>query len=46
MGQGFAFEYIPNEVNHQLYLELYKKYRAIGLFTENTPNPLKGAEPL
>ncbi|MDR0865489.1 MAG: ribulokinase [Candidatus Symbiothrix sp.] len=36
MGQGFAFEYIPNEENHSLYLELYKKYQAIGKFTETT----------
>ncbi|GHT84576.1 ribulokinase [Bacteroidia bacterium] len=35
MGQGFAFEYVPNAENHQLYLELYKKYQAIGKFTEN-----------
>jgi L-ribulokinase len=34
MGQGFAFEYVPNKENHQLYLELYKKYQAIGKFTE------------
>jgi L-ribulokinase len=34
MGQGFAFEYIPNAENHQLYLELYKKYQSIGKFTE------------
>ncbi|MDR3340961.1 MAG: ribulokinase [Candidatus Symbiothrix sp.] len=34
MGHGFAYEYIPNEENHQLYLELYKKYQAIGRFTE------------
>jgi L-ribulokinase len=36
MGQGFAFEYIPNEENHSLYLELYKKYQALGKFTETT----------
>ncbi|MDR0833167.1 MAG: ribulokinase [Candidatus Symbiothrix sp.] len=35
MGQGFAFEYIPNKENHQLYLNLYKKYQVIGKFTEN-----------
>jgi L-ribulokinase len=35
MGQGFAFEYHPNKENHQLYLELYKKYQATGKFTEN-----------
>jgi L-ribulokinase len=34
MGQGFAFEYIPNAENHQLYLELYKKYQSLGKFTE------------
>ncbi|MDR3218740.1 MAG: ribulokinase [Dysgonamonadaceae bacterium] len=35
MGHGFAYEYIPNEENHQLYLDLYKKYLTIGKFTEN-----------
>ncbi|GAB6395667.1 MAG: L-ribulokinase [Bacteroidales bacterium] len=35
MGQGFAFEYIPNEANHRLYAKLYSKYQAIGRFTEN-----------
>jgi L-ribulokinase len=34
MGQGFAFEYIPDETNHQLYLALYEKYQSIGKFTE------------
>jgi L-ribulokinase len=34
MGQGFAFEYVPDETNHQLYLELYNKYQSIGKFTE------------
>jgi L-ribulokinase len=34
MGQGFSNEYIPNKENHQLYLKLYKKYQAIGKFTE------------
>ena len=24
MGQGFAFEYHPNEENHALYMDLYK----------------------
>ncbi|MDR3184822.1 MAG: ribulokinase [Prevotellaceae bacterium] len=35
MGQGFAFEYIPDEKNHSRYRELYKKYQAIGRFTED-----------
>ena len=35
MGQGFAFEYIPNEKNHAHYRELYKKYQATGRFTED-----------
>jgi L-ribulokinase len=34
MGQGFEFEYIPDEKNHQLYIELYKKYQFVGKFTE------------
>jgi len=34
MGQGFAFEYHPNAENHRFYVELYKKYLAIGKFTE------------
>jgi L-ribulokinase len=34
MGQGFAFEYIPDENNHRTYMELYKKYQRIGQFTE------------
>lgn len=34
MGQGFAFEYFPNEENHKLYAELYKKYQQVGQFTE------------
>jgi L-ribulokinase len=34
MGQGFAFEYFPNETNHQLYLESYEKYQSLGKFTE------------
>ncbi|MDR2804861.1 MAG: ribulokinase [Dysgonamonadaceae bacterium] len=34
MGQGFAFEYIPNPDNHRLYMELYKKYLSLGKFTE------------
>jgi len=33
MGQGFAFEYKPNEANHAVYMELYKKYLTIGEFT-------------
>jgi L-ribulokinase len=38
MGQGFAFEYIPNDANHTLYLELYKEYQVIGKFTEELLN--------
>ena len=34
MGQGFAFEYSPDAANHRLYMELYRKYQAIGKFTE------------
>ena len=34
MGQGFAFEYTPDAANHRLYMELYRKYQAIGKFTE------------
>jgi L-ribulokinase len=33
MGQGFAFEYVPNPDNHRLYMGLYRKYQAIGQFT-------------
>lgn len=38
MGQGFAFEYHPNEENHALYMDLYKKYQQVALFTENEVN--------
>lgn len=34
MGQGFANEYQPNAENHKIYLTLYKKYQALGQFTE------------
>jgi L-ribulokinase len=34
IGQGFASEYFPNQENHKRYLELYKKYQALGKFTE------------
>ncbi|VBB47455.1 L-ribulokinase [uncultured Paludibacter sp.] len=34
MGMGFASEYYPNMENHKLYSDLYKKYTAIGKFTE------------
>ena len=34
MGQGFITEYMPNENNHRIYSELYKKYIALGKFTE------------
>jgi L-ribulokinase len=34
MGQGFAFEYFPNKENNKLYQEIYKKYQALGKFTE------------
>jgi L-ribulokinase len=33
MGQGFAYEYQPDETHHAVYMELYKKYQAIGQFT-------------
>ena len=35
MGQGFANEYFPNKENHNIYLSLYKKYQALGKFTES-----------
>lgn len=34
MGQGFTKVYAPNDDNHAAYLELYKKYQALGQFTE------------
>jgi L-ribulokinase len=34
MGQGFASEFYPDMENHKQYLELYKKYQALGKFTE------------
>jgi L-ribulokinase len=34
MGQGFSHEYVPNEANHKIYMELYKKYLQLGRFTE------------
>lgn len=34
MGQGFSHEYTPNEANHKIYMELYKKYLQLGKFTE------------
>jgi L-ribulokinase len=36
MGQGFISEYLPNETNHQIYKEMYKKYLELGKFTETT----------
>jgi L-ribulokinase len=36
MGQGFAFEYTPRPAQHALYMDLYKRYRAIGKFTESS----------
>jgi L-ribulokinase len=33
MGQGFAFEYVPNRENHAVYLKLYEKYKKLGSFT-------------
>ena len=35
MGQGFACVYTPNMDNHKLYTDLYKKYQAIGEFSEH-----------
>ena len=35
MGQGFAFEYFPNEENHKVYINLYAKYKQLGKYTEN-----------
>lgn len=34
MGMGFASEYYPNAANNKIYNELYKKYIAVGKFTE------------
>jgi len=34
MGQGFMLEYLPNEANHKIYMKMYKKYLALGKFTE------------
>jgi L-ribulokinase len=35
MGQGFTCEYFPDSENHKCYLKLYKKYQALGNFTES-----------
>lgn len=35
MGQGFAFEYLPNEKNHKAYMAIYENYLKVGKFTEN-----------
>jgi L-ribulose-5-phosphate 4-epimerase len=32
--KAFLSEYLPNENNHKLYLELYKKYQSPSKFTE------------
>ena len=38
MGQGFISEYLPNAINHKIYMNMYKKYLALGKFSEeNTP---------
>ena len=34
MGQGFALEYQPDEARHEAYMEIYKKYKKLGDFTE------------
>ena len=34
MGQGFAYEYKPDAKRHEAYTEIYKKYKAMGAFTE------------
>jgi len=34
IGQGFEKEYVPNPANAKIYGELYKKYLALGEFTE------------
>ena len=34
MGQGFMSEYLPNEANHQIYMDMYKRYLIFGKFTE------------
>jgi len=36
MGQGFISEYLPNENQHQIYMKMFTKYRALGKFTETT----------
>ncbi|MDR0542865.1 MAG: ribulokinase [Dysgonamonadaceae bacterium] len=40
MGQGFCKEYVPDEKNHRFYLELYRKYRILGKFTEEQTGSL------
>lgn len=39
MGQGFVTTYHPNNENHALYSEIYKKYQQLGRFTEEELNP-------
>jgi L-ribulokinase len=34
MAQGFAAEYAPNPSRHEAYMKLYKRYLALGKFTE------------
>lgn len=34
MGQGFAYTYIPNKENHDIYMSIYKDYQLLGKFTE------------
>lgn len=44
MGKGFIFEYRPDPVAHQIYLELYQKYYSAGAFQEKVLNNLKHDE--
>jgi L-ribulokinase len=34
MGQGFLTEYLPDAKKHEIYMNLYRKYKKIGQFTE------------
>ena len=34
MGKGFACQYMPDAKRHEAYMEIYKKYRSLGTFTE------------
>ncbi|MDR0537608.1 MAG: ribulokinase [Tannerellaceae bacterium] len=34
MGQGFIAEYLPDEVKHSIYINMYEKYLRLGRFAE------------